>query len=245
MAERDLIGLLEGLFRPRIAVLGDFMLDHYVWGEVERISPEAPVPVVHVGHEEHRLGGAGNVVANLTALGAQPAVFGLRGEDPAGESLKGQLEVLAATGGLLSDTNRPTTQKIRVMARNQQMIRVDREDSASISSAMEQELLKAVCNSSWDALVLSDYGKGVLTPSLIQAVIAEAQTRGVPCLVDPKQRDLSQYRGATVATPNRAEAEGASGCSLGSLEALEAEAPVLLANSGLDALLVTLGPEGM
>lgn len=246
MSERELITLLQDLGTPRVAVVGDFMLDRYVWGDAGRVSPEAPVPVVHAHREDHRLGGAGNVVANVCELGGSAACFGLLGEDEAaGEMSEGLSELGAETAGLVRDAERPTIQKIRIMARNQQMLRVDREQSTPIAEADARSLLDALAAASWDVLVLSDYGKGTLSPQVIEGALAEARRRGVPSVVDPKHRELARYRGAGVVTPNRAEAEVAAGVSLRETSTLQERGEQLRAEAGVDALLITLGPEGM
>lgn len=246
MSERELIALLSELGRPKVAVLGDFMLDRYVWGEAERVSPEAPVPVVHAQREDHRLGGAGNVVANIAELGGQAACFGMLGDDAAADEMLEGLQALGAqVAGLQRDAERPTIQKIRVMARNQQMLRVDREQSFELEGAQAAALLQALQAAPWDALVLSDYGKGTLSPEVVQAALAEAQRRGAPSVVDPKYPDLARYRGAGVVTPNRAEAEVAAGKPLRDRETLAREAARMREDAGLEALLVTLGAEGM
>ncbi|PCJ52322.1 MAG: bifunctional heptose 7-phosphate kinase/heptose 1-phosphate adenyltransferase [Planctomycetota bacterium] len=242
----ELIPALQELGHPRIAVVGDFMLDRYLWGDAKRVSPEAPVPVVHAHREEDRLGGAGNVVANLVGLGAKVSCFGALGNDASATLMLEALEELGAeTSGMERCSDRPTIQKIRVMARNQQMLRVDREVSRAITEATEAALIKTLCATAWDAIVLSDYGKGTLSASFTKAILEEAQRRKVPSLVDPKHRDFKRYAGATLVTPNRLEAEAAAGCSLGNLETLAAEGEKLRSIAGLNALLVTLGAEGM
>jgi len=244
--ERELIPLLQELGAPRIAVVGDFMLDRYVWGDAGRVSPEAPVPVVHARSEDHRLGGAGNVVANICEMGGRASCFGLLGQDDSADEMVEGLSALgAATAGLIRAADRPTVQKIRIMARNQQMLRVDREQAAPICAADQQQLLEQLCAADWDALVLSDYGKGVLSASLIQAALAEAKRRGAPSIVDPKHRDFTRYLGASVITPNRAEAEVAAGGALATLGAIQEGGEALRAQAELGALLITLGAEGM
>jgi len=239
-----LAAALRGLGRPRVAVVGDFMLDHYIWGEAERISPEAPVPVVHARREEQRLGGAGNVAANLAALGAEVTCFGLLGRDQAGEAVLGLLQERGAvTDGLLREEGRPTVQKIRILARNQQMLRVDREDTRPLEAA--ERLLEGLRETPWDALVASDYGKGALPVPLLQGLFALARERGAPVVVDPKGRDYGRYRGATAVTPNRREAEEALGRPLPDAAALAREGEELRRAAGTTALLVTLGAEGM
>ncbi len=242
----ELIPALQGLGQPRVAVVGDFMLDRYLWGDANRVSPEAPVPVVHAHREEDRLGGAGNVVANLVGLGGEVLCFGALGADDSAQSMLQALQALGAqTDGMLLCSNRPTIQKIRVMARNQQMLRVDREQRHPLLATEEQQLLQSLSDSSWDVLVLSDYGKGCLSASLTQAVLAEAKRRGVPSLVDPKSPDFQRYCGATMLTPNRQEAELAAQSSLADVDALAREGERLRAEAGSQALLITLGAEGM
>jgi len=245
MNARELISCLRELGNPRVAVVGDFMLDHYVWGEANRVSPEAPVPVVHTEREDYRLGGAGNVAANLCEMGATVSCFGICGSDQPGDEMLNRLKQLGDCGGVQRSESRPTTQKIRVMARSQQMLRVDREDAQALSEQEEAKLLEQLQATEWDAVILSDYGKGVLGPRVIEAVVKLAEERQVPSLVDPKHRDLSRYQGASVATPNRAEAELASGQCFADLEQLAEFGPSLLADSGLKSLLITLGPQGM
>ncbi|MFK5955009.1 MAG: D-glycero-beta-D-manno-heptose-7-phosphate kinase [Planctomycetota bacterium] len=242
----ELIPALQELGHPRIAVVGDFMLDRYLWGDAGRVSPEAPVPVVHAHREEDRLGGAGNVVANLVGLGAQVSCFGALGDDASASLMIGVLQQLGAeTDGMERCSDRPTIQKIRVMARNQQMLRVDREESRALSADAEKSVLESLCAASWDAVVLSDYGKGTLSESLTAAILQEAKRRAVPSLVDPKHRDFRRYQGATLVTPNRLEAEAAAGCSLDTMEKLAEQGERLRADAGLGALLITLGAEGM
>jgi D-beta-D-heptose 7-phosphate kinase / D-beta-D-heptose 1-phosphate adenosyltransferase len=246
MTDRDLILLLQALGSPRIAVLGDFMIDRYVWGDAGRVSPEAPVPVVHAEREDHRLGGAGNVVANICELGGSALCYGVLGADEAAAEMRvGLHELGAQTEGLLQDPSRPTIQKIRIMARNQQMLRVDRELCDPLSAQLNKKILAELCAAEWDALVLSDYGKGTLSADFIRAALAEADRRGVPSLVDPKHRDFGRYAGASVLTPNRAEAEYAAGQSLATSAELAEHGEQLRAQAEVGALLITLGSEGM
>lgn len=246
MTDRDLILLLQSLQPARIAVLGDFMVDRYVWGDALRVSPEAPVPVVHAQSEDHRLGGAGNVVANICELGANAFCVGVVGDDEAGgEMLEGLTAMGADAAGLVVDKGRPTIQKIRVMARNQQMLRVDRETPSAVCSEVAEHMLQQLVAGEWQALVLSDYGKGTLPPEVMQGAIAEARKRGVPVLVDPKHRDFSRYAGATLITPNRAEAEAACGEALPDMPTLASKGEELRQHAGVDALLITLGDQGM
>ncbi|KAA3608300.1 MAG: bifunctional D-glycero-beta-D-manno-heptose-7-phosphate kinase/D-glycero-beta-D-manno-heptose 1-phosphate adenylyltransferase HldE [Planctomycetota bacterium] len=246
MHDRELSRALLELGRPRVAVLGDFMLDRYLWGDATRVSPEAPVPVVLSQREEDRLGGAGNVAANLCDLGAYGMAFGVLGRDQAGEDLQRLLiQAGVESRGLLAVDSRPTSRKVRVMARSQQMLRVDQEASLPLTEEDSQRLLAQLSDSSWDVLVISDYGKGVLSPQVLEGAIAEARKRGAPSLVDPKHRDFRRYRGATLITPNRAEAEAAAGQSMDSFAAVAEIGERLRHEAELDALLITLGAEGM
>jgi D-beta-D-heptose 7-phosphate kinase/D-beta-D-heptose 1-phosphate adenosyltransferase len=242
----DLISAVQQLGNPRIAVVGDFMIDRYILGDAERVSPEAPVPVVHATSEQDRLGGAGNVAANLVGLGAQVVCCGIHGADTSGQQLCDLLgEIGANTDAMLECNDRPTIQKIRVMARNQQMLRVDREDSCALNATSQQQLQEMLFAAEWDAIVLSDYGKGCLSAEFTQAIIAEAERRGVPSLVDPKHQDLSRYANATMVTPNRNEAELSAGCAMTSLDDVKQQGSKLRTDAQLQSLLITLGAEGM
>ncbi|MBC8371883.1 MAG: D-glycero-beta-D-manno-heptose-7-phosphate kinase [Planctomycetes bacterium] len=242
----DLITAVQQLGNPRIAVVGDFMIDRYILGDAERVSPEAPVPVVHATAEQDRLGGAGNVAANLIGLGAQVLCCGVYGSDNSGAQLVQLLKELGADdNAMLSCDKRPTIQKIRVMARNQQMLRVDREDPRPLSANEQQQLQEKLFASDWDAIILSDYGKGCLSAEFTKAIIAEAQRRKVPSLVDPKHQDLSRYANATMVTPNRNEAELAAGRPMDSLEDVKELGAKLCSEAKLQSLLITLGAEGM
>lgn len=239
---------LEGFSSLRVLVAGDFMLDEYLWGRVERISPEAPVAVVEVERETRTLGGAGNVVNNLVALGAQVEVLGLVGDDYPGHLLKQEMVRLGvAVDGLFTDQARRTSRKTRVIGAAQQMVRIDRETRTPGPPAFEtaaREFLRDRLPE-LHALVLSDYAKGVLTPGLLQELIAQGRTRGYPVVVDPKGADYSGYAGATVITPNRKEAELAVGYSLARQEDLVRAGTTLRESLALDYLLITLGAEGM
>lgn len=242
----DLITAVQQLGNPRIAVVGDFMIDRYILGDAKRVSPEAPVPVVHATSEQERLGGAGNVAANLVGLGAQVVCYGVHGDDSSGERLCKMLGELGAdASAMLACADRPTIQKIRVMAHNQQMLRVDREDAGELSAAAQRQLQDDLFDAEWDAIIISDYGKGCLSAEFTQAIIAEAQRRKVPSLVDPKHKDLSRYAHATLVTPNRNEAELAAGCAMPSLADVATIGEKLRAQAQLEALLITLGAEGM
>ncbi len=239
---------LAGFSALRVLVAGDFMLDEYLWGRVERISPEAPVAVVEVERETRTLGGAGNVVNNLVALGAQVEVLGLVGDDHAGGLLRQEMARLGVnTAGLFSDRERRTSRKTRVLGDSQQMMRLDREtrtpagpDFLAAADRFLQEHLAAI-----HAIVLSDYAKGALSKPLLQQVIRRGRDLGLPVVVDPKGPDYSGYAGATVITPNRKEAELAAGESLSRWDDLVRTGVRLRQELSLDHLLVTLGADGM
>ena len=239
---------LEGFSNLRVLVAGDFMLDEYLWGKVERVSPEAPVAVVEVERETRTLGGAGNVVNNLVALGAQVEVLGLVGDDNPGHLLTQEMVRLGvAVDGLFTDQGRRTSRKTRVIGASQQVVRIDRETRTPAPPAFEaaaREFLHARLPG-LHALVLSDYAKGVLTPGLLQELINQGRSRGYPVVVDPKGADYSLYAGATVITPNRKEAELAVGYSLARREDLVRAGATLRESLALDYLLITLGAEGM
>jgi D-beta-D-heptose 7-phosphate kinase/D-beta-D-heptose 1-phosphate adenosyltransferase len=248
MSAPDLIAALAGLGRPRILVLGDLILDRYVTGEVDRISPEAPIPVLRARHQEDRLGGAGNVAANLRAMEAGVEVVGLVGEDGLGERMRALLADMGiGTGGLIVDPTRPTTEKTRVVAGSQQLVRVDWEDSRAIDAKLTRALLEDLEARlrGVQAVILSDYGKGVLTKEVLAEAIRLARARALPILVDPKGSDWSGYRGATLVTPNRKEAEEALGRAIRGLDELPSAGKDLIERAELEAVVVTLGPQGM
>ncbi len=232
----------------RCLVVGDLMLDEYLWGKAERISPEAPVQVVDVIREELRLGGAGNVVHNLAALGAQVSVCSVVGDDTNGRELLGQFGHQAIdTGAIFIDPERRTSRKTRVVASHQQIVRIDRESRDPLPAAIEQQLCSWItCHAGeYSVVVLSDYKKGVLTHGVISAAIKAATAAGIPVLVDPKGTDYIQYAGATLLTPNRKEAEAASGIVISDGESLAHAAHAIMSLAGLSHLLITRSEEGM
>jgi D-beta-D-heptose 7-phosphate kinase / D-beta-D-heptose 1-phosphate adenosyltransferase len=250
---RELIQLVERFKRPRLAVVGDLMLDRYVFGDAERISPEAPIQILRASHEETRLGGAGSVVNNLLALGADVGVFGVLGKDLCGDQIMDGLAAAGArTSGVVRLKGRPTTIKTRFVGRAQhrhpqQLLRLDWEDSAALDRAAETKLLARLRTflKTADAVVISDYNKGVVTPHVAQQVIRLARARRLPVLIDPiKFHDYSKYRGATLITPNRMETELASGLRLKDAAAVRAAAAKLLAGLKLQAVVVTLDKDG-
>ena len=240
---------LEGFSNLRVLVAGDFMLDEYLWGKVERISPEAPVAVVEVERETRTLGGAGNVVNNLVALGAQVEVLGLVGDDNPGHLLKQEMVRLGvAVDGLFTDPARRTSRKTRVIGASQQVVRIDRETRTPAPPAFEaaaREFLQrppAPGSTPWCCPITP---KASSPRPLLQELIAQGRSRGYPVVVDPKGADYSGYAGATVITPNRKEAELAVGYSLARREDLVRAGAALRESLALDYLLITLGAEGM
>ena len=232
----------EAISRSRVLVVGDVMLDRYWFGEVERISPEAPVPVVRVARREDRLGGAANVARNVAALGGHVTLVGVLGQDEAGDSVRRLATEAGIQGDLIADNELHTTLKMRVLGRQQQLLRVDFEQHPSQASldAVDAALARHLANH--DIVVLSDYAKGVLTR--VESLIALARNAGIPVLVDPKGDDYSRYRGATLVTPNRSEMQQAVGRWTSEAE-LTDRAQRLRADLDLEALLVTRSEQGM
>ena len=229
----------------RVAVVGDAMLDVYLRGDVERISPEAPVPVVRVRERKLALGGAANVANNIVAIGAKCELVAAVGTDPAGTTLREMLEQTGTDTRALVDVGRPTTTKTRVVARSQQVVRYDEEDDADLTGTETERLLEALhaAIADADALVFEDYNKGVIVPSVISKGIEWARERGIPTVVDPKYRNFFAYRGATIFKPNRRELESALGAAV-DLDHPQA-LPSTFERLGVEHLLLTLGERGM
>ena len=229
-------------------VIGDLMLDQYLWGKAERISPEAPVQVVDVTREEIRIGGAGNVANNLVALGCRVSVASVVGGDENGTIL---LHAFSGKGidvtGIVEDPSPTTSRKTRVLAANQQIVRIDRESRDEIGPDNEQRIIDYLNahGGRFNVILVSDYLKGVLTPTLLAEVITYARRREIPVVVDPKGSDYTKYRGATVLTPNRKEAEAASGIAIRDEESLCRAGERLLETADLTALVITRSEEGM
>jgi len=232
----------------RIAVVGDVMLDHFIVGHVDRISPEAPVPVVRFSREEYRLGGAANVAHNVTSLGGQVTLIGLTGADPSADQLRAELSRAGLdAAGLVVDETRATTRKVRVVTtRNQQVARVDYETDGPASDSAIQRLIDQIDRAARasDALVLSDYNKGVIAPAVIDAAARAASTAGIPLLVDPKTPQAERYRGATLITPNHHEAELMTQMPIRSVEDATRAARSLHHRTG-SSVIITWGEHGM
>lgn len=230
-----------------ILVVGDVMLDHYLWGQVAKISPEAPVPVVRVKEKNSVLGGAANVAANLAGLGCEVALLGAKGDDEAGRILSEQLRCIGIKDALIQENKRPTTTKTRVLAQGQQLVRLDEEEVGAISDQATGELLGRYLQllAGKNAVILSDYGKGVLTGEICRQMIADCRKRNIPVLVDPKGRDWERYLGATCITPNEAELKSVADELIGGDNDLLQEARKIRGKYQLDYLLVTRGAKGM
>ena len=240
--------LLDSMQRRKVLVLGDVMLDEFLWGRVARISPEAPVPVVEVTRHSFHLGGAGNVAHNVRMLGGEAVLAGVIGRDVAGDRVRDTLEAAGVLSALaVADAGRPTTVKTRIVAHHQQVVRADRELADDIPEGLEDALLAQVARvlPGCATLVLSDYQKGVVTPRLMRAVLALARRSRVPVLVDPKVRHFRLYRRVALVTPNQKEAEQATGIAIRTDRDLRAAGEHILKMLGCGAALVTRGEHGM
>lgn len=246
--ESELASLVEALSGVRVLAVGDLMLDRFVYGSVDRISPEAPVPVLRIERESVMLGGVGNVSRNLRALGASVCLVALLGRDQEAREIKGLLrDDVEVESHLLEADDRPTTIKTRYIAGGQQMMRADRERVMAITAGIEDDILERATGDldHAKAVVLSDYGKGVLTERLVRRLIDAAIARNVPVIVDPKGTNYSRYAGATLVTPNRRElCEATGGTAEDDSEIVEA-ARRLVAESGIGGVLVTRSQDGM
>ena len=232
-----------------IVVLGDVMLDEFVWGDVTRISPEAPVPVVDIRRESVHLGGAANVLSNLTSLGAKACVIGVVGNDPAGDRLRTSVREaspLQAEQHLVVDENRPSTVKTRIIAHSQLVVRADRELRTPVNGHTEERIIKTLKDAipNADAFVVSDYDKGAVTPRILKEILPLAYEQ-VPVLIDPKLRNLSSYRPATLVTPNHHEALRMTNTEEDSDGGLHRAARLLRETLSCDAVLITRGDRGM
>jgi len=239
---------IERFTSCRIMVVGDLMLDVFVWGEVQRISPEAPVPVVDVSEETQLLGGSANVAHNVAALGAKAMVSGVVGNDPGGRELVRLLRRAGiSTEGIVVEEDRPTTMKTRIIARNQQVVRFDRERRKPIQPDTLEHIagyLEGNLNRV-DAVIVSDYAKGVISPDLMDRTRSMKAAERVPVIVDPKVQNTALYRGVTLITPNHHEAARMAGIEISDEEGLRAAAAVLLRELECETVLITRGKDGM
>jgi D-beta-D-heptose 7-phosphate kinase / D-beta-D-heptose 1-phosphate adenosyltransferase len=239
---------LKKFEKSHILVIGDIMLDRYLWGDVQRISPEAPVPVFHIREGSEVTGGAGNVVSNLAGLGCSVTVIGVCGNDAAGERLNSLLNNGKVKSFILKDLERPTVVKTRIISSGQQLLRLDDEKAIPVNSNIKNNLIDLFKDSfsSCDAIVLSDYGKGVLkSPGLAQSIISLSNYHNIPVMVDPKGKDWDRYKGATCVTPNTKELIAVYGDTINGKEKLIKAMRSILVNYNLTWLLVTRGPLGM
>lgn len=234
--------------RPRFLVIGDLILDEYIWGGMTRISPEAPVPILETKSENVALGGAANVANNLVALGCEVYLVGAVGQDEKGDRLfRITQERGIRSEGIFRFVHRPTTSKIRIIAHNQQVLRIDKEDNRPITEETEQKIINFINQHvpDMDGVICSDYRKGILSEKVIKAVMHRAANSKVQVVVDPKQSDFSIYKGATVITPNQKEVEEAAPIKIHDEHDLERAAEYLLGLTKAKALLVTRGKDGM
>ena len=241
--------LIHRFSRLKTLVIGDLMLDHFIWGTVSRISPEAPVPVVRMSRETEMPGGAGNVAVNMAALGAEVHVVGLLGDDTAADRLAALFQRGSIhTESTVRSPERPTIVKMRIIAHHQQVVRVDREIPGEIPRALQEQLWRQVEKvlPEVQAVVLSDYAKGVVTPYLIRRLIPLARRRGIPITVDPKVENFNQYQRVTCVTPNTQEAMESGGMrSLQDEKDVEKLGQALLKKIRADSILITRGEQGM
>jgi D-beta-D-heptose 7-phosphate kinase/D-beta-D-heptose 1-phosphate adenosyltransferase len=248
MKDRLNRGLAAAFRDKRVLVIGDIMLDEYIWGEVRRISPEAPVPVVEMSRRTYVPGGASNTAANVAALGGQPYLLGVVGEDYHANCLR---EALTRSGidhlDLCVDETRVTTTKTRIVAHSQQVVRLDCEQRTTLSAQLEDELLRAaeMRLSEVEACIISDYGKGLVSERVARQFIRLARQAGKPVVVDPKGTDYGKYRGATVVKPNAHEAETVAKQPISDETSLAEVGRRLLEILGSSALLITRGAQGM
>jgi rfaE bifunctional protein kinase chain/domain len=235
--------------QPTILVIGDLMIDHYILGSASRLSPEAPVPIVNVKKDTYTLGGAGNVVQNLVSLGAKVLVAGVIGDDISGKHI---IKILTDEGvetqAIILDAGRPTTVKTRVMAGSHQLVRVDREVTDAVSAEIEDKLIGKLSSyiAQADMVLLSDYNKGLFSPSLTQRIIIEANKYDKKVVIDPKGLNYEKYKGAFIIKPNRKElADATKAEKISSVETLQEAAKVIFEQTGTQYLIVTLSEEGM
>lgn len=244
----SLSGIVERFKKKRLMVIGDLLLDQFIWGDVSRISPEAPVPVVWVKDEGFMPGGACNVASNLAALGAEVSLVGITGKDEKGAILKDELRGRGIlTDGVITDSKRPTILKTRVIAQHQQVVRIDRENLEHISARQIEKIKVYIRDniSDFDGLIIEDYGKGLITPALLKAIVPIVKRAGKIISVDPKEDHFSYYKGVSVITPNHHEAAKAVGFLLDSEKALVAGGEKLLNKLKNDVVLITRGEKGM
>lgn len=244
-----LINIKQSGHQPSILVIGDLMIDHYIWGEATRLSPEAPVPVVNVKKESYTLGGAANVAQNLVSLGAKVTLAGIVGNDQSGEDMLAILQKASIdTRAVIHDKSRPTTVKTRVLAGNHQLVRIDREVSTAISGKLEELIYGKLQDfiAVTDIVLLSDYNKGFFAPKLTRKIIEFANANNKKVVVDPKGLDYTKYKGSFIIKPNRKElAEAAKTEKTNNIVDLQKAAKTIFEETNANYLIVTLSEEGM
>jgi len=248
MDKTRLTGIVKGFKEHSVLVVGDIMLDHFIWGKVTRISPEAPVPVVDINNESLMLGGAANVLNNIVSLGGGALISGVIGHDEMGRRLVHELRELEVhTDGLIVEESRPTTVKTRVIAHSQQVVRFDRENRIGIGRKTERLVLEYVESHAKEigGIIVSDYAKGVVTARLIRDLVAMSERHGFVISVDPKVGNFRHYKGVTVVTPNNSEASQAAGIEIADDKSLQAAGKKLLDKFRCKAVLITRGEHGM
>jgi rfaE bifunctional protein kinase chain/domain len=248
IAEKRLTEIKNSFYGKKVAVIGDLMLDGYFWGNVHRVSPEAPVPVVEIDEEFFRFGGAANVALNILKLGGIPFPIGITGSDSNGTIFKNLLKENNITDeGIIVDSSRPTTTKTRVIANNQHVVRIDKENKLPLGQAVEKRIIDMINDnfSEFDAIILEDYNKGVLTESVISTVISKAKKNDTIITVDPKFLNFFSYKGVTVFKPNRKETEDALRIVIRTEGDLEKAGRALLEKLNSKYVLITLGEGGM
>ncbi len=248
MSRRRAGEILKRFGKQEIFIIGDIMLDRYIWGTVNRISPEAPVPIVRVNRETVLLGGSGNVASNIVSLKGKASSFGVIGSDRAGREILERLRMLKVnTGGIIKDSKRNTTVKTRLIAHNQQVVRIDREVDQLISRAIEKKIVDEIKKRIGKAscLIISDYDKGMITKSLLQVILSMARKKGLPIAIDPKLTHFSDYQPATVITPNLSEASKATAIEFKTRNDVLRAGKRILSQNQCDGVLITMGEHGM
>ncbi|MFA6447990.1 MAG: D-glycero-beta-D-manno-heptose-7-phosphate kinase [bacterium] len=245
---KEYVRMIREIKKSRILVIGDIMLDEYLWGSATRISPEAPVPVVEIRNRTFHAGGAANTVSNIISLGAGATLMGVVGKDQSGDMLK---KIIAKNGigtkHILTDTGRPTTNKVRILAQGQQVMRTDQEETGPISPALTNALIRRIEKMACDidGIAVSDYNKGVLGPKLMSMLINLAKEKGKIIVADPKPKNIEWFKGVTVITPNRMEASLISGINIHDGPSLIEGGRAIQRGMGIANVLVTLGEDGM
>jgi len=245
----EINNLINKFDQAKVLLVGDIMLDSFIYGAVSRISPEAPIPVISVNREKKMLGGAGNVLANLAALGCETDIISIIGKDVAGQEVMQHVSDCGVSPhGMVEDLARPTILKTRYISQNQQLLRVDREEIVTPSEVIEKQIISITekLMAKANILILSDYGKGVLSPNVIKSLIKLANKNKIPVVVDPKGNDFSVYKGASVVTPNRNELQGAmNGMTVKTDSDIESAGQALIKQSGIETVIVTRSEDGI